>query len=96
MEEGEENELKLLPLREYPKIRKFLHLLFILMVQQSTGTKMVCNVDYMQIALTRLIKAISEMFMLQETVPYDQINRCLEVLLKNSEPFQTFHSLATD
>ena len=57
---------------------------------------MVCNVDYMQIALTRLIKAISEMFMLQETVPYDQINRCLEVLLKNSEPFQTFHSLATD
>lgn len=86
----------ILPLREYPKIRKFLHLLFILMVQQTTSSKTVCNPDQLQVALSRLIRAISDMFLLQETVPYDQINRSLDCLVKCSEPLQQFHEMSQD
>ena len=69
---------KSLSLREYPKIRKFLHLIFILMIQQANSSKFVSNEDHLQVALTKLVRAISDMFLLQETVPYDQINRSLE------------------
>ena len=54
------------------------------------------NEDQLQVALTKLLKAISHMFLLQETVPYDQINRSLDVLVKNSGPFKTFHELSSD
>ena len=40
--------------------------------------------------------SISQMFSMQETVPYDQINRSLDVLIKNSGPFKNFHELAGD
>jgi len=36
------------------------------------------------------------MFLLQETVPYDQINRSLDVLVKCSEPFDKFHELSAE
>ena len=58
----------MLPLREYPKIGKFLRLLIILMLQVNNK---VCNRDQVQVCLVRLLRAISDMFLVQETIPYD-------------------------
>lgn len=78
----------MLPLKEYPKVRKFLRLLIITMQQVSAK---ICNKDQMQMNLVRLLRCISDMFLLLDTVPYDQINLGLDVLAKHCQPFKMFH-----
>ena len=48
----------------------------------------------MLVGLVRLLRAISDMFVIQETVPYDQINLSLDVLVKHCCPLKTFHGLS--
>ena len=45
-------------------------------------------------SLVRLLRSISEMFLVQETVPYDQINLSLDVLAKHCHPFRIYHQLS--
>ena len=54
----------------------------------------VCNKDQMLVGLVRLLRSISDMFVVQETVPYDQINLSLDVLVRHCCPFKTFHGLS--
>ena len=48
----------------------------------------------MQVSLVKLLRAISDMFLVQEAVPYDQINLSLDVLAKHCNPFRVFHELS--
>lgn len=89
MSQSGDDPNKVLPLREYPKIGKFMRLLIILMLQ--VNSKIVCNSDQMQAALTRLLRAVSDMFLVQEPVPYDQINLSLDVMQRHISPFKSNH-----
>ena len=48
-----------LPLREYPKLGKFLRLLIILLLQVNNK---VCNTDQLQVSVINLLKAVTTMF----------------------------------
>ena len=50
----------MLPLREYPKIGKFLRLLIILTLQVNVK---VSNKDQLQVSLVRLLRSLSDMFL---------------------------------
>jgi hypothetical protein len=79
-------------MKEYPKISKLLRNLIILMHQANI--KSICNKDQLIVAVVGLTRNIAEILSGQQTVPYDFINQCLDIINKFCGPFRRFHHLS--
>ena len=81
----ETKKTKSLPIKAYPKLGKFLRILTIMMIQNSKET---LNRDQVSLSIINLLDQISYFYRFQEPVPYDQINLCIEIIMKQKMPLE--------
>lgn len=63
-----QKKLKTFPIKNYPKLSKFLRILIIMMLQTSAER---CNQDEVVLAILGLLNQLSVFFKFQEPVPFD-------------------------
>lgn len=91
-EDSSQSPVKLfMPLKSYPKLSKFMRILTILMMQINIET---ANRDQVAVELMALLKTISDFFKWHEPKPFDQINLCIDVMLRQKIPLQEQHHLS--
>ena len=87
-EEEEKTNLQF-PLKCYQKNQKFTRLLIFLMLQTNCETS---NRDESTLSLISLLRTISEFYVWQDPVPFDQISLCIDVIMKQKMPLDEKHS----